>query len=64
VLEISNIIEERIAFVDEQIEKGHYKKEDREKEIQNQKWIINKELQENFSFLDNKLFPTLEFSLV
>lgn len=55
--EISKIINERIAWVDEQIEEWDYKKEDREKEIQNQRWIINSKFQDIFSEINNKVIP-------
>jgi len=58
VLKLSTIIDERINFVDKQIEEWNYKKEDRKKEIQNQRWIINSKLQEDFSFVNNELLPS------
>lgn len=58
ILELSNIVTERIAWVDEQIEENDYKKEDRKKEIQNQRWIINGELNDLFLEVNNKILPS------
>jgi hypothetical protein len=55
--QLSEIVQERIDWVDEQIEENDYKKEDRVKEIQNQRWIINSKIQELFSDINNKVLP-------
>lgn len=57
LFKINEIIDERAKFVDEQIKKWNYKPADRKKEINNQRWIINWMLQENFSTLNNTVLP-------
>ncbi len=60
VLKLSQIIDERIAFVDMQISEWDYKSEDRVKEIKNERWIINSRLKDSFSFVDNELLPSIQ----
>ena len=63
VLQLSRIVDERILFVDKQIEKWNYKRWDRRKEIQNQRWIINQKMQDYFSFVNSELLPSVAMLL-
>lgn len=54
---IWKIIEERIAWVDEEIQEWDLLAKNREKEIQNQRWIINEYISDLFSEINNKVIP-------
>lgn len=58
IQKLEEIIDKRIAWVDEQIGEWDYDEENRQKEIQNQRWIINSHLQELFSDINNKALPS------
>ena len=58
ILELSKIVDERIAWVDEQIEEWDYKEVDRIVEIQNQRWIINSKLNDLFTEVNNEILPS------
>lgn len=58
IKKLSSIIEERIKWVDKKVKSWDYKKEDRKKEIQNQRWIINQKLTDLFSDFNNKVLPS------
>lgn len=58
LFKINEIIDERAAFVDEQIKKWNYKPSDRKKEIHNQRWIINSRLQDELSKINNSILPS------
>ncbi len=53
--QLINIINKRIAWVDEQIEEWDYEASDKIKEIQNQRWIINEKLNSLFDDFNNKV---------
>lgn len=57
-LQVTKILEERVAFVDEQIKNWNINISDREKEIKNQRWIIDEKLQDNFSNINNSVLPS------
>ena len=56
--ELQDIINQRIAWVDEEIEEWDEKPENRQKEIRNQRWIINSSLQDLFSDINEKILPS------
>jgi len=58
VVKLSTIVNERIEWVDEQIEEWDYKAKDRKIEIQNQRWIINSELNDLFSEVNDEILPS------
>jgi len=58
VLELSKIVDERIAWVDKQIEEWDYEESNRIVEIQNQRWIINSNLNDLFTEVNNEILPS------
>lgn len=56
---LTSIISERISIVDQKIKDWEIKSEDRITEIQNQKWIINNNFNNQFLELNNNIFPSL-----
>ena len=58
ILELSKIVQERIDWVDEEIDEWDYSLSERQKEIQNQRWVINGELNDLFSEIDNEVLPS------
>lgn len=58
IKKLSSIIDERIKWVDKKVKSWDYKKEDRKKEIQNQRWIINQKLNDLFWDFNNKVLPS------
>lgn len=56
--ELKKVLEEKIKFVDMQIQEWDYKKEDRLKEIRNERWNINSGIQEAFWLINNTILPS------
>lgn len=55
---ILKIIENRVSFVENQIKKWNYSESDEKQEILNQRWIINSQIQQSLSFINDRVLPS------